>query len=157
MILKWTLLLITAIFLSIINITIGVDFSSGLIITGICTFLAWPLVTKHNFFRTIYKTIRFIFYYIGELIKANLHVAYHVLKGSRSTNPGVIALPLDASTDFEITLLANLITLTPGTLSLDVTDDKKVLYVHTLYIDDADKVRRELKNGLEYRLLEVLR
>lgn len=47
--------------------------------------------------------------------------------------PGVIALPLSARTEMEITLVANLISLTPGTLSLDVSDDRKVLYIHAMF------------------------
>jgi multicomponent Na+:H+ antiporter subunit E len=73
--------------------------------------------------------------------------------------PGVIAIPLNARTDVEITLLANLITLTPGTLSLDVSADRSVLYIHVMYIDndDIDAVRRKIKEGFERRILEVLR
>jgi multicomponent Na+:H+ antiporter subunit E len=73
--------------------------------------------------------------------------------------PGIIAIPLDARTDLEITLLANLITLTPGTLSLDVSADRRVLYVHVMYIDndDIEAVRRSIKDGFERRVLEVLR
>jgi multicomponent Na+:H+ antiporter subunit E len=73
--------------------------------------------------------------------------------------PGVIAVPLDAKTDAEITLLANLITLTPGTLSLDLSPDRGVLYVHTMYIDqdDVERARRQIKDNLERRVLELLR
>jgi len=71
--------------------------------------------------------------------------------------PGIVAVPLEARSDIEITLFANLLTLTPGTLSLDVSSDKKVIYVHALYVDDAGSFRREIKEGLEKRLLEVLR
>jgi multicomponent Na+:H+ antiporter subunit E len=73
--------------------------------------------------------------------------------------PGIIAIPLDARTDLEITLLANLITLTPGTLSLDVSADRRVLYIHVMYIDndDIEAVRRNIKDGFERRVLEGLR
>jgi multicomponent Na+:H+ antiporter subunit E len=73
--------------------------------------------------------------------------------------PGVVAIPLDARTDAEITLLANLITLTPGTLSLDVSSDRRMLYIHVMYIDndDLEEVRRKIKAGFERRVLEVLR
>ena len=59
---------------------------------------------------------------------------------------GVIAIPLEARTDAEIVLLANLITLTPGTLSLDISADRKVLYVHAMYIDggDLDQARQQI-------------
>jgi multicomponent Na+:H+ antiporter subunit E len=68
-----------------------------------------------------------------------------------------VAIPLDVETDVEITLLANLITLTPGTLSMDISDDRKVLYVHAMYVDDPEALRAEIKNGFERRVLEMLR
>jgi multicomponent Na+:H+ antiporter subunit E len=73
--------------------------------------------------------------------------------------PGVIAIPLDARTDAEITLLANLITLTPGSVSLDLSEDRRVLYIHAMYIDggDVEAYRRSIKDGLERRVLELLR
>ncbi|MCC7423674.1 MAG: Na+/H+ antiporter subunit E [Planctomycetaceae bacterium] len=73
--------------------------------------------------------------------------------------PGVIAIPLDVRTDAEITLLANLITLTPGSVSLDLSADRRTLYVHAMYIDggDVEAYRRSVKEGLERRVLELLR
>ena len=69
----------------------------------------------------------------------------------------MVAIPLDAETDAEITLLANLITLTPGTLSLDVSDDRRVLYIHAMYVDDVEELRRSIKDGFEKRVMELLR
>ncbi len=73
--------------------------------------------------------------------------------------PGVVAIPLDAHTDAEITMLANLITLTPGSVCLDLSEDKRLLYVHAMYIDggDIEAYRRSVKEGLERRVLELLR
>ncbi len=73
--------------------------------------------------------------------------------------PGVVGIPLDARTDAEIALLANLITLTPGSVSLDLSEDRRVLYVHAMYIDggDVEAYRRSVKDGLERRVLELLR
>lgn len=73
--------------------------------------------------------------------------------------PGIIAVPLDAKTDAEITVLAQVITLTPGTLSMDVSPDRSTLYVHALYVPNGDKqtIIDEIKNGFERRLLEVMR
>ena len=48
-------------------------------------------------------------------------------------------------------------TLTPGSLSLDVSSDRRVLYLHVLYIDDVEALRREVKEDYERRVLEVLR
>jgi multicomponent Na+:H+ antiporter subunit E len=47
--------------------------------------------------------------------------------------------------------------MTPGSLSIDTSDDKKVLYVHAMYMDDPQKYKEELKTGLERKLLEILR
>lgn len=110
-----------------------------------------------NYFKKIPLTISFILYFIKELIVANLKVAFDIITPKDYMKPGIIAVPLDARTDLEIVLLANLLTLTPGTLSLDVSSDRKTLYVHALYVKDADSFRREIKDGLEKRLLEVLR
>ena len=71
--------------------------------------------------------LRFAVFYIWELILANLRVAYDVMTPKPRIRPGVLAIPLDAKTDAEITLLANLITLTPGSVSLDVSSDRRFL------------------------------
>ncbi len=96
-------------------------------------------------------------FFLRSLVAASLQVAYDVVTPRHRMRPGVIALPLEAKTDGEITLLAGLITLTPGTLVLDVSPDRRSLYIHVMYLDDPDAVRREIKEGLERRLLEVMR
>jgi len=103
------------------------------------------------------QVVHFVIFFALEVIKSNIRVAYDVLTPRHRMTPGIVAIPLDAKTDTEITLLANLITLTPGTLSLDVSTDRRVLYVHAMYIEDSDRFRREIKEGLERKLLEVLR
>jgi len=105
------------------------------------------------------RAVSFLGFFLWELILSNIRVAYDVLTPRHHMRPGVIAIPLDARTDTEITLLASFITLTPGTLSLDVSTDRSTLYIHAMYIDrgGADAMRRSIKKGLERRLLEVLR
>jgi multicomponent Na+:H+ antiporter subunit E len=104
------------------------------------------------------RMISFAGFYLWQLILSNLRVAYEVITPGHFMKPGVVAVPLDAETDAEITLLSNLITLTPGTLSLDLSPDRKTLYVHVMYIDkDVETTREEIKRDLEQRVLEVLR
>lgn len=112
---------------------------------------------KAKYFRIAPKVIAFIFYFLYELVKANIEVAIEVMTPKFRMTPGIVKLPLDAETDLEISFLANLISLTPGTLSLDVSDDKKVLYVHSMYIRDRESFIAGIKNGFEKRLLEILR
>lgn len=103
------------------------------------------------------RVVTFFFYFLYQLFKANIQVAYDVVTPTFYMKPGIVKVPLDASSDLEITLLANFISLTPGTLSLDVSDDRKVLYVHAMYIEDKDEFIYEIKNGFERRLLQILR
>ena len=123
-------------------------------------FILWLISRKSDdkkYFERLPKMISFIFYFLKELIVANMQVAYDVITPTFYMKPGIVRYPLDAKTDLEITLLANLITLTPGTLSLDVSHDKKVLYLHAMYIKDKEEFILSIKNGLEKRLLSLLR
>jgi len=107
--------------------------------------------------RKAWRVAGLLLFFIKKLIVANLRVAYDVLTPGYRMRPGILAVPLDAETDLEITLLANLITLTPGTLSLDVSDDRRTLYIHAMYADDPEAVKLSIKEGFERRILEVLR
>ena len=133
------------------------NFIEGLIIGYIILWVSKSALGSTKYFKKIPKAAGFFFYFIKELIVANIRVAYDVITPKDHMTPGIVAIPLDAETDMEITLLANLITLTPGTLSLDVSKDRKILYVHALFVDDPDKFRMEIKNGMEKKLLEVMR
>lgn len=149
-------ILLTLIWVAITGNFILLNYVFGFIISFfILRLVAIP--GKRKYFRLVPKVIAFIFYFLYELTKANLQVAYEVLTPKLNMTPGIIKFPLDAETDLEITFLANLITLTPGTLSLDVSDDKKVLYIHSMYIKDRESFIAGIKNGFEKRLLEILR
>jgi multicomponent Na+:H+ antiporter subunit E len=110
-----------------------------------------------KYFNVVPKVIAFVFFFAYELIKANMQVAYDVVTPKNYMRPGIVKYPLDAKTDLEIGLLANLISLTPGTLCLDVSDDKKVVYVHAMYIKDKESFIHGIKNGFEKRLLAIMR
>lgn len=112
---------------------------------------------SQKYFLRIPRLIGFVFYFLFELVKANIQVAYDVVTPTFYMRPGIVAYPLDARSDLEITLLANIISLTPGSLSLDVSDDKKVLYIHAMYIKDKETFITNIKNGFERRLLDVMR
>ena len=70
--------------------------------------------------------------------------------------PGIVAVPLDVTTDLQITVLSNLLTLTPGSFGLDVSEDKKVMFIHSMYIIDKDKYIAGIKNGFEKRIIELI-
>ncbi len=101
------------------------------------------------------KIVKFILFFIWDLMKSNARVAYDVLTPTHLMKPAVIAVPLDIKSDAGITLLSNLITVTPGSLALDVSTDKKVLFVHLMYFEDEQTHIAELKQ-LEAMVLEIL-
>ena len=111
---------------------------------------------KRYFFR-VPKIIGFIFFYFFEMVKANMQVAYDVITPHYFMKPGIVGLPLDAKTDFEITMLSNMISLTPGTLVVDLSTDRKVMYVHVMYLKSREEFIKTTKEGLEKKLLEILR
>jgi multicomponent Na+:H+ antiporter subunit E len=116
-----------------------------------------PLLGPTKYFDKLPESIRFTFFFLRELIHSNFRVAWDVITPKSQRKPGIVAIPLDARSDMEITFLANLITLTPGTLSLDVSDDRSVLYVHGMFVEDPQHMRDQIKNGFERRVLELLR
>lgn len=129
-------------------------------------FLGWYTVawlfsffySKSHFYK-VPKIIGLMFYFLNELIKASLKVAYDIMTPDYSMQPALVAIPLDAKSDLEITLLANLITLTPGTLSIDISIDKKTLLIHEVYVKngDVEGVVKRIKKGFEKRILEITR
>ncbi|MGJ1269416.1 Na+/H+ antiporter subunit E [Sphingobacterium spiritivorum] len=123
-------------------------------------FILWIMninETDQRYFYRVPKTAGFVLYFLYEMIVANIQVAYDVITPKYFFKPGIIRYPLNARTDFEINLLATIISLTPGTLILDISDDKSALYIHVMYLKDKDKFIAQLKNGFERRLLEIIR
>lgn len=122
-------------------------------------FLLWltSFFYSRTYFRKLPKFFSFLLFFFKELLVANLKIAYDIITPHYYMRPSVIALPLKARSDLEITILANIISLTPGTLSIDVSKDRKMLYVHALYVkhNDLEKLKLHIKNGFERRLLEL--
>lgn len=140
---------------------VGEISETNLVVGFIIGYLVLGALRRDNeqtsYFAKVGQVLRFLLVFLKELIVSSLRVAYDVVTPTDYAKPGIIAVPIDARTDAEITLLANTISLTPGTLSLDVSKDRSVLYIHAMFIDDPDALRREIKEGLEKRLLEVMR
>lgn len=95
--------------------------------------------------------------FVRELLLGAARVALLALRPRLSLQPAIVAYPLTAPSDAEITLLANLITLTPGTLSVDVSDDRKWLFIHCIDAPDSEVVINTIAGGFETRVMEVFR
>jgi len=104
----------------------------------------------------VHRVVGLAGYFVWDLVRANLRLAVDVATPRYYMKPGILAVPLDATTDSEILLLAMLINLTPGSVALDVSPDRKIMYVHVMYIDTPDRARQAIKTGFERRVLDVL-
>jgi multicomponent Na+:H+ antiporter subunit E len=102
------------------------------------------------------KWLSLLLLFVKELIVSALRVAWLAVQRI-VIRPAIIAYPLTVTTDFQITLLANMITLTPGTLSVDVSDDRKWLYVHAIDVDSREELIGSIAAGFETRILQVTR
>jgi multicomponent Na+:H+ antiporter subunit E len=129
----------------------------GFVLGLLVLYLARPVIGTSDYARRLVQAIGLVLFFIWDLILSNLSVAYDVIRLRLYLRPGVIAIPLDARTDAEIALLANLITMTPGSLSLDVSADRQTLYLHAMHVDDPEALRRKIKDGFERRILAVTR
>lgn len=101
------------------------------------------------------RVLRLAVLFLTELVLSSVRVARDTLSPSMSFRPAIIAVPLDAKTAVEITALANLISLTPGTLSVDVSDDCSTLYIHAMHVDDPEALRRDIKEGFERKVIDA--
>ncbi|MCJ8502656.1 Na+/H+ antiporter subunit E [Desulfatitalea alkaliphila] len=119
--------------------------------------LTKPLYPKTRYFQKFPKTINLTLFFLKELAVSNLKVLWDVITPKHINRPGIIGVPLAARSDLEIFLVANLLSLTPGTLSVDLSEDRRTLYVHVMFLEDVEETRRQIKSGLERRVLEVTR
>jgi multicomponent Na+:H+ antiporter subunit E len=132
------------------------DLAFGFVLGYLLLFLFRRQLGAEAYVRKFPRTIRFVLYFAWELILANCNVLVAVLlTPTAKLRPGIVAVPIDLKSDAEITMLANMITLTPGTLSLDVSDDCRCLYVHALELDDPEQFRHTIKQGFERAVHEV--
>ncbi|WP_046176496.1 Na+/H+ antiporter subunit E [Domibacillus indicus] len=125
---------------------------------GLLVMLGMRRFFKSRFYlHRVWAVIFLFLLFLKELIKANIDVLKLVLRPRLNIRPGIFAFETELKSDWEITLLANLITLTPGTLVVDVSDDNKTLYIHAIDIADVSEAADSIKNSFEKAIMEVSR
>ncbi len=130
----------------------------GLVLGYLVLVVVGPAIDQSNYTRRVWKGITLILFFLKELVASSIRVAIDVMRPGFHMQSGVVDIPLDVTSDLEITLLANMISLTPGTLSIEVSDDKKELFIHAMYIDEGvEHVRENIKSGMERHIMEVTR
>ncbi|MGM7722583.1 Na+/H+ antiporter subunit E [uncultured Metabacillus sp.] len=132
-------------------------FFKGYFFGGLIIF-AFRKFFDHRFYLlNVIAVINLFFIFCIELVKANISVLKVILSPKLTMRPGIFALETELEKDWEITILSNLITLTPGTLVLEVSEDNKTLYIHAMDIEDVEQARLDIKNSFEKAIKEVSR
>ncbi len=112
--------------------------------------IAWIFIKK------IWLVVKLLIFLVKEIIKSNILVAIDVLTPRFRSKPGIIGIPLSIKKDIEITILSNLISLTPGTLTLDISSDRSYLYFHAMFIKDINELKRHIVYDYERRVQEIM-
>ncbi len=149
--------LLTVIWVALTGSFAYLNFIFGFLISFFVLWIISRDVGERKYFTITFQVVGFFFYFLFEFFKATIQVAFEVMTRKFQMKPGIIKMPLDAKTDLEITILSNLISLTPGTLVVDVSEDKKVMYIHGMYMEDKEKFIQSIKEGFEKPLLSIMR
>jgi multicomponent Na+:H+ antiporter subunit E len=129
---------------------------AGFVLGYLILLFSQPAIGEARYFSKSRQIISFFAFFVWEVVLSNFRMAYDVLNPAH-TQPGIIAVALEPQSDTEISVLATLLTLTPGTLTVDVSPDRRVMYVHAMSVDDRDTLERKIKQDFERRVLELLR
>lgn len=135
----------------------GTSFFLGFVLGLILLLLLDRFVPGRFYLHRVIKIIQLILLFIRELITSTLDIAKLVYKPNLNVEPGIFSYPLEVSSDWEITLLSNLISLTPGTLTVAVSHDNKKIFIHAMHIDDTEDSIHSIKNTFERAIMEVTR
>jgi len=140
------------------------DFSLPSLLAGAAASLVTSLLFAKYFFQKVVKFIQPVRYFwlllylvifTWECIKANFDVAYRVLHPAMPIKPGIVKVKLELKSEFARTMLANSITMTPGTISVDLLDD--ILFVHWIYVrsEDPEVYSRKIAGKFEKYIKKI--
>ena len=129
----------------------------GFLVSAAVVYLFRRMFFGPLYFRKVALGVTLVLVFIKELVKSNIAVLRVVLSPRLRVRSGVIAVPTELTNEVALTMLANMITLTPGTLTLDISPDRRYLYVHTLNLDDPEDVKEEIRTAFEVYLRELSR
>lgn len=149
-------------FIAFLWMFLTMSFNASTFIVGFLLGAMMLWITKGFFpgrfyMNRVWAVIKLILLFFKELILANIQVLLLIIQPKMPIKPAIFALPTVLEKDWEITLLSNLITLTPGTLVIDVSEDSKTLYIHAIDYGDADDAINSIKNTFEKAIQEVSR
>ncbi len=136
------------------------SFSAGhlLLATILAIVIPWSvssMTTERPKIQKPMLAISYVFLVLRDILSANFSVALLVIGPVKKLHPGFIAVPLDITSELGITLLASTVSLTPGTVSAEISEDQKWLYIHALHLENSEELIAEIKSRYEAPLKEI--
>jgi|SRR5690606_7813034 multicomponent Na+:H+ antiporter subunit E len=152
-----TVLVLALVWAAITGNFTGLNLLLGVAIGGVAVLMLRSVFAPPRALRKVRRVASLLLLFLYELAASAIRVARVVLTPDLKSaiRPAIVAFPLTVKSDAEIALLANLITLTPGTLSIDVSEDRSVLYVHVLTLDTREALIADIAGGFETKVREV--
>lgn len=148
-------LIITALWVLMTHDATAFNILVGLVV-GYLILTIYSLAFHKRYHARLPMSIWLLFYFHYELFSSSFKVLWDIVSPGYSHTPGFIAMPLAAKTPLEIFFTANMISLTPGTLSIALSDDLETLYIHAMFIDDKEQTIADLKS-YESTILKAFR
>ncbi|WP_110926465.1 Na+/H+ antiporter subunit E [Bacillus massiliglaciei] len=133
------------------------SFISGYFVGIIVLFMIRRFFPTELYFRKLFSVIKLILVFISELITSSILVTREVIQPKVNITPGIFALETDLEGELEITMLALLLSLTPGSVVLEITPDNKVFYIHALNIPESSDAVFKAQARFEAAIKEVTR
>ena len=133
-----------------------VSLATGAVLGFFALWISAPLTgIDKMYFKRFGRSVYLGLFFLWELLLSSIKVAWDVIRPVPQNQPALVEVPLTVKSDFEILLLTNLISLTPGTLSVDVTENRETLIVHAMFAQDPDELIRDIKSGFERLIMGV--
>lgn len=136
------------------------DFSTGHWLLG--ALLGWgiPLLVRPFLpatppLRHPWQLLRFVALVLGDIVVANFQVARRILGPTFALRPAFVEVPMDLEDELLLTVLASVVSLTPGTVSADLSEDRRTLLLHGLDVEDEAELIRSIKERYEAPLKEM--
>lgn len=135
----------------------GTSFFIGYVLGILCLLIMRRFFTERLYLMKVWAIVKLLIVFIKEVIIANISVLKTILSPKSNYQPGIFAFRTELRNEWEITVLSSMITLTPGTLVIDISDDRSILYIHAMDIDDAEKAIHDIRVSFELGIMEVSR
>ncbi|MFD1991632.1 Na+/H+ antiporter subunit E [Paenibacillus nicotianae] len=150
-------LLIALIWMSLHTTWDTLNFAIGYLIGLLLIYIMRRFFAREFYGIKIWAVIKLLVLFIKELIVSSMVVLKHIISPRLKFKPGILTYQTELTSDWELTLLSTLVTLTPGTILIEISRDQHLVYIHAMDIQDAEELSAHIRGTFEQAIKEVTR